>query len=329
MKIDGQFDQKLHTRRMRAPWPWLFAVLFVSLCGSLFWGVEQRRELARARLDAAASQQTPDELEGRLRTAEQARIAAETSLQGQHEMNLRRVFPEGRSAADPSTIDKFNAALDSDPVWGPFYQKLERRRIIARYGILVTALKVPPGEQAELEDLLVERAIAARRIIRQIRNAGGKQGSPEAIAAVSKTTDAIDARIEKLVGADAAQSLKEWNSAVYLFGNAPDGAVAQDAVTLKDAGFELSTEQLVRLALIRHEVLVLNPEAASGLLGAKIDPKTGLTGPEDKLLKREAEVLSADEIAVLRNWATEEHRARAVLQAIRAEYHIEPDRGSR
>jgi hypothetical protein len=239
-------------------------------------------------------------------------------------MNPRRIFPEGKPPADLATIDKFNAALDSDPVWGPFYRKLERRRIISRYNILLAALKIPHDKLAPLEDLLVERAISSRRINHQIRDAGGKSSSPESIAAVGHATEDVDARIKMLVGGDAAQSLKEWNSAVYLFGNAPDGAVAQDAVTLSDAGFELSSDQMVKLALIRHEVYVLNPEGAAGDKG---DPKAGLTGSEERLLKREAEVLSPDEIAVLRNWAIEAHQARLALEALRAKYHVESDRG--
>jgi hypothetical protein len=216
--------------------------------------------------------------------------------------------------------------LDSDPVWGPFYRKLERRRIISRYNILLAALKVPHDKLAPLEDLLVERAISSRRVAHQIRNAGGKSSSPESIAAVSQATDDVDARIKMLVGADIAQSLKEWNSAVYLFGNAPDGTVAQDAVTLNDAGFELSSDQLVKLALIRHEVYVLNPGGASATSGDKVDSKAGLTGLEERLLKREAEVLSHEEIAVLRNWAIEAHQARSALEALRAKYHVESDR---
>ena len=311
---------------MRAAWPLLVAVLIVSLGASLFWGVQQNRELARMRLAVAADQQALGDMEGRLRAAERARNAAETNLQGQHEMNPRRIFPDGKPAADPATIDKFNAALDSDPVWGPFYRKLERRRIISRYNILLNALRIPHEKLGPLEDLLVERAISSRRISHQIRNAGGRSSSPESIAAVSQATDDVDARIKALVGGDAAQSLKEWNSAVYLFGNAPDGTVAQDAVTLNDAGFELSSDQLVKLALIRHEVYVLNPEGASAPPGDKVDSKAGLTGLEERLLKREADVLSPEEIAVLRSWAVEAHQARSALEALRAKFHVESDR---
>jgi hypothetical protein len=313
---------------MRTPWPWLFSALAVSLSASLFWGVQQRRELANARLGAAAAQQALADQSTRLKAAERARDAAEASLQGQHDLNPRRIFPGGRTIADPATIDTFSAALDSDPVWGPFYRKLERRRIVSRYGILLTALKIPRDKRSTLEDLLVERAITSRRIARQIRDAGGKASSAASIAEVGQATDDVDARIEKLVGGEAAQSLKEWNSAVYLFGNAPDGAAAQDAVTLSDAGFEISSDQLVRLALIRHEVSIFDPRAAPVPSGDKVDPKTGLTGLEEKLLKREAEVLSADEIAVLRAWAIEAHHARAALEALRARYHMDSDRGS-
>jgi hypothetical protein len=190
---------------------------------------------------------------------------------------------------------------------------------------LLAALRIPQEKLVPLEDLLVDRAITTRRITHQIRNAGGKLSSSDSIAAVGRATDDVDSRIERLVGSEDAQKLKEWNSAVYMFGNAPDGAVAQDAVTLSDAGFELSSDQLVKLALIREEVYVLNPETSTS---GKIDSKAGLTAPEEKLLKRETEVLSPEEIVVLRDWEIGAHHARAALEVLRAKYHIEPDRSS-
>jgi hypothetical protein len=323
MQTDRQLDQD-HFKPMRVPTSLLIAALIVALGASLFWGVQQSRELTRAHLGAASLQQTLVDMDGRLKTADRALNAAEASLQGQHDMNLRRIFPEGRPTADPATIDQFNAALDSDPVWDPFYRKLERRRIISRYNILVTALKIPHDKLVPLEDLLVERAITSRRIAHHIRNSGRNLSSPESIAAVGQATDDVDARINKLVGDNVAKSLKEWNSAVYLFGNAPDGIVAQDAVTLNDAGFELSSDQLVKLALIRHEVYLLHSDVSSG---DKVDAKSGLTAIEETLLKREAEVLSPEEIAVLRDWAIETHHAQAALRVLKAKYHIESDRG--
>ena len=313
---------------MRDPFRWLFAALSISLGASLFWGVQQRRDLNRAQLAAAADSQAFLDLEDRLRAQEKARIAAEASLQAQAGPNIRRMFPESRSVPAPEVVDKFNAAVDTDPVWEPFFRSLERRRVLSRYNLLLAALAISRDKLAPLEDLLVERAIASRRIVHQLRSAGKKVDSPEAIGAVSQATDEVDARIEKAVGGDVARKLKEWNSAIYSYGNIPDGPVAQDAVTLRDAGYELSTDQLVKLALIRYEVTVLSPEARPGSGGELIDPNTGITLLEMRLFARETGVLSAEEIAVLRNWTAEEHRARAALDALKVRFHIEGDRNA-
>lgn len=312
---------------MRDPIRWLLAALSVALGAALFWAVQQRRELNREHLGEAADRQAFADLEGRLKAAEEARFAAEASLQARTDPNIRRMFPEGHSVPSPENIDKFNAAVDSDPVWEPFFRSLERRRVLSRYNLLLAALALPRDKLAPVEDLLVDRAIASRKILHQLRNAGKKINSPEAIGAVSQATDDIDARIEKFVGSDAARKLKEWNSAIYSYGNAPDGPVAQDAITLREAGFELSTGQLVKLALIRYEVTVLSPEARPGSGGDRVDPVTGITPLEKRLFVREAEVLSAEEIAVLRTWTNGERRARAALNVLKAEFHIEEDRG--
>jgi len=44
------------------------------------------------------------------------------------------------------------------------------------------------------------------------------------------------------------------------------------------------------------------------------------------LLDREGEVLSPEEISVLRDWAIMEHKARSALGMIKARYHIESER---
>jgi len=314
---------------MRNPSRWLWAALLVGLGAALFWGGQERWELIRERRGAAADRQAFTDLEGRLTAAEKARLAAEASLQGQVELNIRRMFPESRSLPPSATIDHFNAAVDRDPVWAAFYRQLERRRILSRYNILFSALQIPQEKIAPLEDMLVERAISSRSIVHQLRESGQKFNSPEVMAAVGRATDEADAKIRKLIGRDAARKVKEWNSAIYSYGNAPDGPVAQDAVTLREAGFALSTDQLVKLALIEHEIHVLNPAARAGSGSDKIDPKTGLSRLEEQLLKRQAEVLSPAEIAVLRHWALEEQQARAAVDAIRARFHIETDRTSR
>jgi len=306
---------------MREPFRWVCAALIIVLGVALCWEVGLRRELLRERQAIA-------DLGDRLRVADRARVAAEASLHAQGEANPRRVFAAGGPVPSAASIDKFNAAVDRDPIWGPFYLKLERRRILSRYNILFSALKLPPETLAPLEDLLVERAIASRYLVHHLRETGQKFNSPGIIAAVARATDDVDLKIERLTGDATARQLKEWNSAVYAYGNVPDGPVAQDAVTLAEAGYSLNTDELVKLALIRYEVYVLSPGARTGAGGDRIDPKTGLTGLETQLFARQAEVLSPGEIAVLRNWAMEEHRARAALDKIRTRFHIEADRTS-
>ena len=288
----------------------LTVVLWVALGASLFWGVQERRKLNRDQVTGAAERQAIADLQGRLHE--------------QIEMNISRMFPESRSVHVSPQVDRFNLATDRDPHWAPFYSKLERRRVLAQYGILLTALKIDRDKVGPLEDLLVERAMAARHLVHKLRADGRNFNSPEVIAAVGGATDEVDRKIENLVGSDCARQLKEWNSAVYYYGSAPNGRVAQDAVTLREAGFEVGPDQMVRLALIRYEVYALNSEAASGNRRDPVDPKTGLTALESQLFARQAEVLTPAEISVLRDWAVEEHRARAALDAVRAAYQIRP-----
>jgi hypothetical protein len=313
---------------MRDPFRWPFIVALLALAASLFYGIRQHRVLMQERLGVAADRQALMDMDVRLKDSENARVAAETISKNQPGFSIRRLFSGTKAVQATGTIDKFNAAVDADPVWEPFYRKLEHRRILSRYNILLNALKIPPEKRVPLEDLLVQRAIASRTVVHQLRNAGRKLNSPEVLGAVSQATDDLDAKIKVLVGPDIAQQLKEWNIAIYSYGNAPDGQVAQDAVSLREAGFEVTTDQLVKLALIRYEVYVLNPGGRPGpISGAdRIDPKTGLTRLESQLYSRDAEVLTPDEIVVLRNWTIEEHKARASLDALRAKFNIQPDK---
>jgi hypothetical protein len=308
---------------MRDPFRWLTVVLVVALGCALFWGGHQHRERERERVSAEADRQAFADLESQLTRAERARLASEAALNGQAESDIRRMFPESRSVPESATIDQFNAAVDRDPIWQPFFRKLERRRILARDGILIAALAIPPEKRAALEDLLVERTLSNRYIVHRLRETGRKFSAPQTLAAVGHATDAIDAKIKTLVGRDNAQKLREWNGAIYSYGTTPNGPVAQDAVTLSEAGFVLSTEQLVKLALIRYEVAVLDPDARAVPGSEPVDAKPGLTRQEKRLLAREAEVLSPAEIAVLRDWTLQAHRARAAVDILRAQFHID------
>ena len=306
---------------MRAPLIVLLAALAATVGVILFWGVQQHRALLTEQVSAAAGRSDADATARALRSSERARLAAETTVQGLHEMNPQRLFTDGHVLASPEVVEKFNAAADADPLWGPFHRKLERRRILARYTILFAALKIAPAAAGPLEDLLVERAIISRR---PARRQNGPGAAAESAGVPAETPASIDAKIVALVGKDVARQVREWNSAIYFYGNAPDGPVGQDAVSLLDAGYTPSTDQLVRLALIRHEVLTLRNDSRGG--GGGVDPNTGLSPLDERLLAREAEVLSPEEVSVLRQWAIEEHKARAALEAVKAAYHIESDR---
>jgi hypothetical protein len=311
---------------MRALIIGLLAALAIALGAALFWGARLHGELARMNTDAALSRAANGDLESKLTASDKARVAAEASLQVQRDRNIRRMFSAGPNGV-PEDIDRFNTAVDTDPVLGPFFQELERRRVMSRYNILLSALQIPPRKLSAVQDLLVQRAIETRRISRHLRMQPGRPGAADAPAGTDRATEDIDVKIETLVGSDAARAIKEWNSAVYSYGNAPDGQASQDAVTLAEAGFTLTNDQLVRLALIRYEVHTENPDLPPGPGGPRLEAQAGLAPQEEKLLAREAEVLSPAEITVLRNWATEERQARAALEVLREKYHIVADRG--
>jgi hypothetical protein len=304
---------------MRSPLPWLSAALIACL----LWAAAEHRATLRERARTEAERRAAAGLEVRLAAAEKARLSGEARWRGQTGQDIRRIFAESPTPPDSAAIDRFNAAADRDPVWGPFFRKLERRRVLARDQTLLAALRIPPDKLAPLEELLVERALAGRSTVHRLREAGRKFNSPDVIAAVDHATDAIDAEIEKLIGAEPARELREWNGAIYSYGTTPNGPVAQDAVTLADAGFALRPDQLVRLALIRYEVYVLDPAGPAGAGGNRVDPKSGLTPLEEKLLRRDSEVLAPAEIDVLRDWSREQNRARAAVDALRARFHLE------
>lgn len=294
---------------MRTLFQWMTALLVVALAASLYGIMVLRRQIAHEARERELDRQAFVELGSRMPVHNGG--------------NARRLAPAEGPEAAAANLDRFNAALDRDPVWASYFRRLERRRILSRYDILLAALKIPPAQVGPLEDLLVDRAIASRSAVHRVRESGQKFGSPALISEVAHATDEVDAKIAKLVGADVAKQLWEWNSAIYSYGNAPDGPVAQDAVTLHEAGFELTPDQMVKMALIHYEVFVLNFDAHPSPGNDPVDQSTGLTHREDQLFKREADVLPPEEIAVLRKWTADEHQARAVAAALRAKFGVE------
>ncbi len=169
---------------------------------------------------------------------------------------------------------------------------------------------------------MVERAICRKLAADRVRELGHMFGSPEVVVAMAQAKDEVESKIEKLLGKDAAEKLREWEVAAYNFSGHWDGRVGEYALTLGDSGFNLNNAQLVKLAFLQHEVYSreLNPAARSEDAANKPNPETGLTQPDEQLFAREAEILSPSEIAILRDWKLEEYRAKIALERLRSSF---------
>jgi hypothetical protein len=214
-----------------------------------------------------------------------------------------------------ASVGRLNAAVDHNTIWNAYYRKMRRRMVLRNYAPLLAQLNLPPAKLGALKDLLTERAVCDRFARDRIVQEGYKANSAEVHKEMLRSSEAIEKSIRGLVGAQTTDTLLKWAGAVSYY----NGIVADDATMLEDAGFKLSADDRIKLALIQYESNSAHSTERKESAGMpnRVDTEAKLTSTEEALFDREAKVLSPMEISILRDWAVETHRARVVYDTLR------------
>jgi hypothetical protein len=279
---------------------WLAAIFFVG-CLVLGYLLHRQEALLAAlaqQSDTAGktAQQRISELEHRLTAAEAGQAAAKKSA-AQAAANASAAGANGTSDSGPVVIH-IGDILRDHPEYAALYAKQLRRDINRMYGTSLDRLNLPPDQLAHLKDLLVERQMDSIDAQGAATAAGLKQGTPDFRAAMQQATQGVEQQLTAILGSNADSTLTQLQvqntmQNQVMSGYAPDFA---------DAGVPLNAEQAAGLTQAMADANYGGKDLSTRPANYNIpDPATGLSPHDDRIIAAASQVLTPEQVQVLKN----------------------------
>ncbi|HZP60427.1 MAG TPA: hypothetical protein VFB27_08900 [Opitutaceae bacterium] len=219
--------------------------------------------------------------------------------------------PDGSGNSGGPTVVHLSDIVKDHPEYAAIYAKQMRRNIDRMYGGTLDTLNLPPQQLSQLKDLLAERQMSFMDAMRLTSAAGLKQGSPEWQDAMKQASQDVDQQINAILGSNGGATLSQLQTRAGIqsqiaYTYAPDFA---------DAGAPLSAEQSRNLAQVMADATYAGKDLTTRPKGYnEIDPKTGLTPHDSRILDAAAGILSPAQIQILRTDQIENHQTAVIMK---------------
>ena len=175
-----------------------------------------------------------------------------------------------------------------------------RGPMMAGYREALAEMNLPAGVESQAKDLLVERESAPFAVWRAARQQGLDTKSDDVRKAMQAATDAVNGRLEALLGAPGCTRLEDFKGLAVVRSQIESSEVNEFGA----AGCPLTHDQLQAFGQAVWEVRKsMKPSAsANRFRGDPADPRTGLTPQNAAVLARSAAILTARQQEVLRTY---------------------------
>jgi hypothetical protein len=254
-------------------------------------------ELAQRTATAGkAAEQRIGELEHRLTAAEagqaEAKKAAAAAASG---------APAAAGGPAPSggpRVIHIGDILKDHPEYAALYAKQLRRDINRTYGTSLDRLNLPPDQLAHLKDLLVERQMDSIDAQGAAEAAGLKQGTPDFRAAMQQATQGVEQQLSAILGSNADNTLVQ----LQVQNGMQSQVMSTYAPDFADAGVPLNAQQAAGLTQAMADANYGGKDTSSRPANYNIpDPTTGLSPHDDRIIAAASQVLTPEQVQVLKN----------------------------
>jgi len=289
---------------------WLIASLLAGCLVLGYFALQQKIEIAREELDLGsadgASQKRIVEL--------QHQLAAAQAVQAQGEKQLAKLKQSSGpvSAEGVRRVIHISDMVRDHPEYAAIAARDQRRDMLRQYGVGLAGLNLPPDQLAKLKDLLVERTASANDAQQAAEAAGLERGSPAWREALKQASDAMDQEITTALGTDSGpvlQKLQQSSSAhsQIQYNYAPD---------FVDGNVPLSAEQSQGFEQVVAGYYAGQPNvpAARQADYYQADPTTGLSPNDNRLLEAAAQVLSPEQLQILKADQIRQNQQSAIIR---------------
>jgi hypothetical protein len=260
-----------------------------------------RVQTAEQRLDAADRRVV--EFGHRAAAAESARATAEAKL------TTAGSSPAGASAADSRKQVHLRDLVRDHPELEAARMIILRRDALRNLGDRLARLNLPPDKLAQLENLLVERTLAASDAATAAHDAGLVEGTAEYYKATANAQKDVETEIDALIGKDQERQLIGGASYKY--------QVDTLEASLAESGAALTPDQQYTLSNLMDGVNRAGaPRGVAAQDYFQADPSSGLSGKDKALLDKAADQFSPEQVEALRNAIISNNRDEQAAQAI-------------
>ena len=291
---------------------WLAGALLLGCLALGFLLLRQHAEVVRVNLamgvtDMAAQARLAD-LRRQVAGVQAAQLQAEKETAQLSRARAASARAEGDGAV--RTVH-YSDIVKDHPEYAAILAKQTRRNMLRQYGPALDALNLPPDQLAKLKDLLVERTLSSQDANQAARAAGLEPGSQAWSAAMKAATEPVEKEIGAVLGTDSGPFMRKLQTEA--------GITSQMRYTyvpdFEAAGMALTPEQTnglqQALASSRNYDSVPPSERAAY---NQVDPATGLSPADTRMLEAAAQSLSPAQLRILRTDQIRDNQQNAIYR---------------
>jgi len=293
---------------MRPSWssPWLPAALLLGCLVLAYLALRQRTEIVRIDLGLREEDQAD---KNRLADLRRQLAAAQTAQLQAEKQAAQPVQPPGADG-NVRTVHLSDIAKEH-PEYAAIQAHQARRNVVRQYSAGLVSLNLTPDQRAKLTDLLVERNLTTTDAQQAATAAGLAQGSAAYWAAVKQATDVVDQEMTSALGTDGGKLYQKLQTA----SNASNQIMFNYAPVFDDAGASLTPQQTQGLEQAFVATKNFNDiPAANRQDYFKVDPTTGLSPSDNRLIESAAQVLSPAQLQILKDNQILSNKQQAIMQ---------------
>jgi hypothetical protein len=290
--------------------PWLTAVF---LCGCLVLGylvLHLKAEMVQTSLTWDTGEK---ETQKRILDLQHKLTAAEKALTlaaGQLAQQSQTPAAASGSANGGRRIVHISDIVKDHPEYEGLYAKQIRRNIDRTYGNLAS-LNLSPDQINQLKNLLVERQMATMDAQSAAEAAGLQQGTPEWQEAIKQAGQNVEQQLTALLGANADSTLTQ----LQVRGGMQNQVEFSYAPDFAEAGAPLTADQTTALVQAMADANYGGKDTSTRPANYNmVDPATGLSPHDDRIINSAAQSLSPAQIQVLKTDQAEMEQQSSIIR---------------
>jgi hypothetical protein len=298
---------------MQRALPWIAAILLLTDGVLGYLVITLKTQVTQVHLDWDTAEKNAQkrivDLQHKLTSAKEAQAKADKQIA------QLRANPSGAASGGDANggrrIIHLSDIMKDHPEYAALYAKNMRRSIDRMYGDSLGSLNLNPDQLSQLKSLLVERQMSNMDAVSAARAAGLEQGTPEWREAMQQAAQNVDQQLTALLGSNADSTLRQ----LQVRGNMESQVEFNYASDFTDAGAPLNPAQSTALVQAMADANYGGKDESTRPANYnEVDPATGLSPHDQRIIASAAQVLSPAQVQVLTTHQVENEQQTTIMR---------------